>query len=67
MPGDSTTSTAVVVGATGIVGRAIAIDLRDPDEARRGLAPDQAIEVTEGADADRVLPRPRPTNPKTRR
>jgi NAD(P)-dependent dehydrogenase (short-subunit alcohol dehydrogenase family) len=68
MPSDSTKSTAVVVGATGIVGRAIvaklaglggwrvlgvtrsggtapgvdetiAADLRDPDEARRRLAP----------------------------
>ena len=68
MPSNSTTSTAVVVGSTGIIGRAIAaklaelggwrvigvtrsggtvpgvdeaiaVDLRDPDEARRRLAP----------------------------
>ena len=68
MPSNSTTRTAVVVGATGIVGRAIAaklaelggwrvvgvtrsggtvpgvdeasgVDLRDPVEARRRLAP----------------------------
>jgi nucleoside-diphosphate-sugar epimerase len=68
MPNESTTRTAVVVGATGIIGRAIAaklaelggwrvigvtrsgstvpgvdetiaVDLRDPEEARRRLAP----------------------------
>jgi nucleoside-diphosphate-sugar epimerase len=68
MPSNSTTRTAVVVGSTGIIGRAIAaklaelggwrvigvtrsggtvpgvdeaigVDLRDPDEARRRLAP----------------------------
>jgi nucleoside-diphosphate-sugar epimerase len=68
MPNESTTPTAVVVGATGIIGRAIAaklaelggwrvigvtrsggtvpgvdeaiaVDLRDPEEARRRLAP----------------------------
>ena len=68
MPNESTTRTAVVVGATGIIGRAIAaklaglggwrvlgvtrsggtvpgvdeaiaVDLRDPEEVRRRLAP----------------------------
>jgi hypothetical protein len=39
MQNPTTTGTAVVVGATGIIDQAIAVDLRDPEEARRRLAP----------------------------